>query len=208
MFLQSLISLPLSSKDLGDMQSQTNTYVKEFTEIFSLNLESMKKEIIASFKNTTKRDVQWTDNPYKRIIDCLWGCNAYCPQCHEPCQYSDIEHFAQGNKHKCIQHRPLVVYGSTHDDSNTIMLENCNSLIKSPDRYLKLINEDNRQKCSYNDQVFIGWEILPVVASDECKYWKWLVCNRKDELRQFFSTDAKISLRSGIQLPWMRRFVV
>lgn len=88
--------------------------------------------------------------------------------------------------------RPLVVYGSTNDDSNTIMLKNCNSLIRLPDRSFKLINEDNPLKCLNNDQPFINWEILPVEAADECKYWKWLMCNRKDELRQFFMTTANI----------------
>ncbi|CAC5424344.1 TOR1 [Mytilus coruscus] len=189
-FLQSLKSMPLSSKDLGDFQSLSNVSVKEFIDLFSSNLDSMKREIITNFKNTTINNVQWTDNPYNKIIECLWRCTECCPFCHEPCQYSDIEHITQKNKHKCIQHRPLVVYGSINDDSNIIMLDNCNSLIKSPDRYFKLINEDDPQQFSNYDQAFIGWEILPVVAADECKYWKWVMCNRKDQLQQFFSTNT------------------
>ncbi|XP_052077162.1 uncharacterized protein LOC127715165 [Mytilus californianus] len=189
-FLQNLKSMPLSSKDLGDFQSLSNVSVKEFIDLFSSNLDSMKREIITNFKNTTSNNVQWTDNPYNKIIECLWGCTECCPFCHEPCQYSDIEHITQRNKHMCIQHRPLVVYGSINDDSNIIMLENCNSLMKSPDRYFKLTNEDDPLQFSNYDQAFNSWEILPVEAADECKYWKWLMCNRKDELHQFFRANA------------------
>ncbi|VDI62417.1 Hypothetical predicted protein [Mytilus galloprovincialis] len=191
-FLQNLKSLPLSSKDLGEFQSLRNDFVKEFIDIVASNLESMKSEIIANFKNTTANDVKWRVDPYNYIIECLWGCIECCPFCHEPCQYSDIEHITHENKHKCIQHRPLVAYGSIKDDSNTIMLENCNSLIRSPDRSFKLINEDNPPKCSNNNQPLINWEILPAVVAGEFKYWKWLICNRKDELRQFFRTSANI----------------
>ncbi|CAC5424378.1 unnamed protein product [Mytilus coruscus] len=189
-FLQNLKLLPLSSNDLGHVQVKGNVYVKEFIEIFSSNLESMKNEINEYFKNTTINDVQWTNNPYNKILKCLWGCTECCPFCHEPCQYSDIEHVTQGNKHKCIQHRPLGVYGFMNEDNHMIMLENCNSLIKSSDRYFRLRNKDDPLQCSYYDQAFIGWEILPVVAADKCKYWKWLMCNRKDELQQFFSANT------------------
>ncbi|CAC5424373.1 TOR1 [Mytilus coruscus] len=189
-FLQNLKSMPLSSKDLGDFQSLSNVSVKEFIDLFSSNLESMKREIITNFKNTTIYNVQWTDNPYNKIIECLWGCTECCPFCHEPCQYSDIEHVTQGNNHKCIQHRPLGVYGFMNEDNHMIMLENCNSLIKSSDRYFRLRNKDDPLQCSNYDQAFIGWDIRPVVAADECKYWKWVMCNRKDQLQQLFSANT------------------
>ncbi|VDI14406.1 Hypothetical predicted protein [Mytilus galloprovincialis] len=184
-------SLPLSSTDFDDLNLQSNLSVKEFIEKFLLHLKNMKAETIINFKNTTVNDVQWSDNPHNKIIESLWGCTECCPFCNEPCQYSDKEHVTQESIHKCIQHRPLGVYGYMNEENNMFMLESCISLIKSPEIYFKLRNRDSSLRCTSYDQAFKGWEIRSKEDTDECKFWKFLICRWKEMFQQFYSAHTQ-----------------
>ncbi|CAC5424381.1 unnamed protein product [Mytilus coruscus] len=189
--IQKFNSVPFSSRDIDDLQLPSNIYVKELNQILNSNLEGIKNETIEHFKNTTVNNVKWREDPYNKIIECLWGCTECCPFCHEPCQYSDKEHVIQGNIHKCIQHRPLGLYGFMNEENNMIMLNSCNRLVRSPDEHLRHKHEYISEKCrTYYQSLFNGWEIRPFVDGNECQYWKYIMCRWKDQLQQFYGANT------------------
>ncbi|VDI62415.1 Hypothetical predicted protein [Mytilus galloprovincialis] len=185
--IQKYNSVPFSSRDIDSLQLPNNTYVKEINAIINSKLEGIKNEIIEQFKNTSVDDVKWREDPHDKIRECLWGCTECCPFCHEPCQYSEKEHVLQGNKHKCIQHRPLGLYGFMAEGNNMIMLNSCRLLVKSPDEHFRHKLEYISEQCrNYYQSLFNGWEIRPFVDRDECQYWKYIMFRWKDQLQQFY----------------------
>ncbi|XP_071126701.1 uncharacterized protein [Mytilus edulis] len=175
--IQKFNSVPFSSRDIDDLQLPNKIYFKKINEILNSNLEGIKTEIIENFKNTTAYDVKWSEDPYNKIIECLWGCTECCPFCQEPCQYSDKEHVRQGNKHKCIQHRPVGLCGFMNEKNNMIMINSCSRLVNSPDERFRHKHEYISDQCrNYYQTLFNGWEIRPYVNGNECQYWKYIMC--------------------------------
>ena len=131
-------------------------------------------------------DLVWRDEaPYDQIIRQLWGCDAVCPFCHEPCQKQENHQ----DKHHCIQHRPCGVHGTRDKHSQELVPDTCSFLVTTSRgfecsacdnvcRKTKHCNATDSDTChSYRDyhQYMPDWDIAPDNAGEASQYWQWFM---------------------------------
>ncbi|CAC5363210.1 unnamed protein product [Mytilus coruscus] len=186
--MQNSNGLPLSSADLAPVFSQDydDACMKTFKLFINSRLTNMKTGVVQTFINANENTVQTMADSHRKIVDSLWGCTMCCPFCHEPCFYTDPDHIKQGLPHRCIQHRPLGVYGFMDNNSNELVTENCNFLIQTSDKGYKFKTEENLRPCKDYKEEFGEWKIKPLTSNDESKYWIWFMCSRKEQLAQVY----------------------
>ncbi|XP_071123845.1 uncharacterized protein [Mytilus edulis] len=189
--IQASNQLPLSSADLTPMyhHKYQDACIQTFMSFLNSRLDNMKNGIVQTFKNTNEKTVDWVDNPYTKIVDTLWGCSECCPFCREPCLYADKDHIKQGFNHRCMQHRPLGVYGFRDTHSQKLITENCNYLIQSSDKGYKFKIEERLRLFGEYQKEFSDWKITSL-PNDKPNYWNWFMCTLKDQLTEVY--DAKL----------------
>ncbi|CAC5357727.1 unnamed protein product [Mytilus coruscus] len=189
--IQDSNQLPLSSSDLTPMYNPKfqDACMQTFMSFLNSRLDNMKNEIVQKFIDTNENTVYWVDDPYTKIADTLWGCSECCPFCREPCLYADKDHIKQGFNHRCIQHRPLGVYGFMDNHSQKLITENCNYLIQTSDKGYKFKIEELLRLFRDYEKEFSVWNIAPL-QNDKPNYWNWFMCTLKDQLTEV--NDAKL----------------
>ncbi|CAC5357720.1 unnamed protein product [Mytilus coruscus] len=186
--IQNSERLPLSSADLAPLYSHyyEDACMTTFMLFINSRLANMENGIVQKFIEANENTVQGIDDSHKKIVDTLWGCTECCPFCHEPCFYTDQDHIKQGFSHRCIQHRPLGLYGFMDDHSHELVTENCNLLIQTSDKGYKFKTEESLRPCKDYKEEFCEWNIQLLTSNNESKYWNWFMCMRKEQLAQVY----------------------
>ena len=132
-FCGALTELPLKEQDLKHKMEQD---VEDFGNLKRLlldRLQALEERILSPFTRETAETIKWGERktPYTQIIDKLWGCEAQCPFCTEPCERTDPSHATKGINHQCIQHRSSGVVGMRWVHSQSLAIESCNYQVQN-----------------------------------------------------------------------------
>lgn len=186
--IQNSDRLPLSSADLTPLYASDyeDACITTFMLFINSRLANMEDGIVRKFIEADEYSVQGVDKSHKKIVDTLWGCTECCPFCHEPCFYTDQDHIKQGFSHRCIEHRPLGLYGFMDNHSNELVTENCNLLIQTSDKGYKFKTEENLRPCKDYKEEFSEWHIKPLTSKNISNYWIWFMCTRKEHLAEVY----------------------
>lgn len=159
-------------------------------------LLDLQKNLEERYFRRSEGGVQWTGiNPYSLILDKLWGCTAKCPFCKETCQKTSECHPQE--RHTCIQHRPLGVWGIRHDHSNVMVSESCNFEVYSNHVFYCGVVDCRCQNTGFCNAVgakgavhsfrqyrmfFDDWDIEPSAMMNSSNYWMWFIYRFRGEL--------------------------
>ena len=132
-FCGALTELPLKEEDLKHMMEQDVEDFGNLERILMDRLLALEERILSPFTRETAETIKWGERktPYTQIIDKLWGCEAQCPFCTEPCERTDPSHATKGINHQCIQHRPPGVIGTLWATSKSLVIESCNYQVQN-----------------------------------------------------------------------------
>ena len=154
---------------------------------FRKQSEDIRPDILACFKLETRETIQWNDQkPYDVVMDALWGCEATCPFCREPCQKSDPDHASQTDCHECIQHRPVAVNGRYWDETKLLNIKNCSYLVQTETGFGCKESKHDSKGNPYRKYYLPNWTILPSPDMDSSNYWMWFVCTFQEEMEKHF----------------------
>ncbi|XP_063417018.1 interferon-induced very large GTPase 1-like [Mytilus trossulus] len=177
--------LPLSNDTLIHVRDRKISNLDTFVVILNEQLSVMEDMVLDTFSNVNSDNVQWKKNPISEIMESLWGCTANCMFCHEPCMNSDKNHLEDKFPHKCLQHRPEGIGGCSWNTTNKLAVEFCNYSITTDAIYIRG-NKEGPYK-NYKEH-YPDWDIPP--NSDVSKYWMWVTCKFKDQLKEMYNTEA------------------
>ena len=62
-------------------------YVAHYQQALEQSLQKVEEDMKYEFLKTAAETVMWADvkSPFQKACDHLWGCQAVCPFCKEPC---------------------------------------------------------------------------------------------------------------------------
>lgn len=156
----------------------------------------VQKELSDYFENQSSQTVHWLDNtPYEEAKKALWGCNAVCPLCHEPCQKTMKDHEKlQKDCHQCIQHKPVGIKGVYNETDGKLATENCSYLVTSAQELhcsnswcgCEIPKCDIYHPLKEYKKYMPTWEIDKDVDMSSCNYWKWFMKTYREELAQSY----------------------
>ncbi|CAG2197434.1 unnamed protein product [Mytilus edulis] len=118
--------LPLSIDILIHVRSRKVSNIRNFTEMVLDTLKDTESIVLKTFQTTIASTVQWNENPIPQIMNRLWGCEAKCMFCYEPCKNTDKDHVSLGFPHQCIQHRPMGIRGFAWAGTDKFIVDFCN----------------------------------------------------------------------------------
>ncbi|XP_063411431.1 interferon-induced very large GTPase 1-like [Mytilus trossulus] len=178
--------LPLSNDILIHVQSRKVSDINNFTEMVLDALKDTESIVLKNFQTTIASTVQWNENPIPQIMNRLWGCEAKCMFCYEPCKNTDSDHIRLGFPHQCIQHRPMGIRGFAWAGTDKFIVDFCNYSITTEKTYKWHENDKKEEWKYYKDykESHKDWDILP--SSDVSKYWMWVVCKYQQEFAEMY----------------------
>ena len=193
--------IPISPQHLNLVAIGTITNHTAFSRRINDRLETIASELFNCYSKETATTINWGEHDvFEKICERLWGCEAVCPFCGEPCQYSDPTHAAQGIKHRCLQHRSPGLLGKIWKQSQRLKIENCNFSVQA--LYKFRCNQDTcvfHEQCaaakhdkdkaiyhSFRDHLIRlpHWDIAPRNVKDSSKYWVWVMSKFNKEFAQ------------------------
>ncbi|CAG2197463.1 unnamed protein product [Mytilus edulis] len=183
--------LPLSNDILIHVQSRKVSDIGNFTKMLLDDLKDTESIVLRTFQTTTASTVQWNESPIPKIMNRLWGCEAKCMFCYEPCKNTDRDHISLGFPHQCIQHRPKGIRGFSWYRTDKLLVDFCNYSVSTDSKY-KWNKDDEREEWKYYKdykKFHPDWDILP--SSDVSRYWMWVVCKYQQEFAKMY----------GVKLP-------
>ena len=206
-FCVTLTKLPITEGDLKHMMEQDVGDFQNLERLLMDRLLALEERILSSFTTETAETIKWEGKtPYRQIIDKLWGCEAQCPFCNEPCQRTDPKHASKHINHQCIQHRPSGVGGDKWDETfrqNKLVVESCNYQVQC--KGLKFNCRDCKFECRkseycssegadwhYHDNMdyksyLPEWDIAPSSSMESSKYWMWFMATYQHQLKNMYN---------------------
>lgn len=169
--LQAKVGITISISAFSQVESHlqnTQTFIDLFID---KEIETIKESVLEKFQNTSHDNVEWAHNPYDKMMDILWGCDAKCPFCYEPCMHAQKDHL-KDSLHKCTTHRVQAVSGRYWVNTEKLTEVFCNICVAEGS--VSFIHDD--QSIYYKDYKTIhpDWDIPP--SPDTSVYWKWFCC--------------------------------
>lgn len=186
----------------GTFRNDNDDEIKNFCNYKTLIVDGIKilmQEIKFLFQSQNEQNVRWTESPYKRVFNKLWGCHEQCPFCKESCQKS-ADHLTE--KHSCIQHRPPAVWGVRKVQSQVMTWMPCNCLVYSDDTFRCGASNFKCRKsgtCEGSDDsetyhpyreyntLIPNWLIEPSPLNEPPEYWIWFISKYKNELCEAYN---------------------
>ncbi|XP_048748973.2 interferon-induced very large GTPase 1-like [Ostrea edulis] len=141
------------------------------------NLDVRRNSLYDTFKNMPLSNMSWGDNdPFKEIMETLWGCDKNCPWCLEPCVVSSTN-----DRHACKQHRPEGIAGVRWEHTTKLVCESCDFSVQSDSRrrcgsWCKCDPKtDGHHPCKeYKTHMKEAWDISGSSDMSSSKYWIWV----------------------------------
>uniref|UniRef100_A0A8C9WKT6 VLIG-type G domain-containing protein n=1 Tax=Scleropages formosus TaxID=113540 RepID=A0A8C9WKT6_SCLFO len=130
----------------------------------------------------------------KQLCDCCW---VRCPFCAAICTCTIRNH---DGDHSVSFHRPSAVSGFHYRNTDVFSVRICTTAVSSsesfyPDSSDRLVKFKKYRKAG---ERFACWSITP--DTSELPYWKWLVCQFKNELESHYK--YKFKKRGEIPAAW------
>ena len=209
-FCGALTELPLKEEDLKHMMEQDVEDFGNLERILMDRLLELEERILSPFTKETAETIEWGERktPYTQIIDKLWGCEAQCPFCTEPCERTDPSHATKGINHQCIQHRPSGVVGISWVHSQSLAIESCNYQVQNKGSTFRCgacrFECRKSAHCStqggdWCNHSFIEyktylpeWDISPSPNMESSKYWMWFMVKYQHQLKKKHTADLAI----------------
>ena len=179
--LKDQIALPVGLK-----ASVKQEEVKDFQNLNTLlskGINTIQSHVISHFESNYDEQTIWGNQTlYKEIRDRIWGCEALCPFCAEPCKKSDPNHASETDCHECVQHRPNGVNGWSFIYTKKLIIESCSYNVQTDKKFIcigiKHICSSDNEVCIYHPyrdykKHFPEWDIPPTPNMDSSQYWKW-----------------------------------
>jgi hypothetical protein len=202
--------LLLKESDLYQVKQITIADFDNLQRLLLKRITNLETEIMAEFRRDNAANIRWEGvTPYKQALDRLWGCEALCPYCREPCQRSDSDHYSKSSvSHTCIQHRPAGVGGDRWDEAyrkDQLLVESCNYKVqwqtlrfncrdchfecrRSP--YCSTTGTDWVYHNSVEYKKFLPeWDIHPSAKTDSSEYWMWFMNKYKHQLKDMYQAQ-------------------
>lgn len=163
--------------------------------------ETLKSNVKHRFKSHNAQNVKWSNSPYQRVFNELWGCIEHCPFCKESCQ-KRANH--KQESHSCIQHRPPAVWGVRDSMSQVMTWMPCNCLVFSDQAFYCSASNMKCQSsgiCKDNDEntthlyreystLIPAWVIEPSPLHEPPKYWIWFISKYQNQLCEAYNYKA------------------
>lgn len=180
--------LPLSNDVLIHVQGRNVSDITTFTKMILDDLKETETTVLKVFQETTA-DIEWTDNPIPKIMKRLWGCEAKCMFCFEPCKHTDKDHLQLGFPHQCIQHRPMGIRGFRDYNTNEFVVNFCNYNVSTNKTYKRIVTDESEKWKHYKDykKCHPDWDIYP--SSEVSQYWIWVTCEYQYQLIEMYAMD-------------------
>lgn len=158
------------------------------------NFEPIRCLLINEFDDVTNEDLngkQILAFVNSHLFEYVWGCQALCPFCYEPC-VKQVEH---DGKHICKQHRPVCCRGVCFSGSLEAAVTACTYSIQSTITYTCGVIDKkccckNETAHKYKDfiQCFPDWDIVPSTSMyDSSLFWMRFVGAYKEQLANYYS---------------------
>uniref|UniRef100_A0A8C9R4R3 Interferon-induced very large GTPase 1-like n=1 Tax=Scleropages formosus TaxID=113540 RepID=A0A8C9R4R3_SCLFO len=130
----------------------------------------------------------------KQLCDCCW---VRCPFCAAICSRTIRNH---DGDHSVSFHRPTAVSGFHYRNTDVFSIIICTTAVSSsesfyPDSSDRLVKYKKYREAG---ERFACWSITP--DTSELPYWKWLVCQFKNELESHYK--YKFKKRGEIPAAW------
>jgi hypothetical protein len=180
--------------------------LKDFTHLKQLvegKLNRVMDNVLTFCQNVTSDTIKWTNKtPYQEIAERLQGCEAECPFCREPCQFTDPNHSVP---HQCILHRPKGISGIYSLESDKLSPYSCNFSVQKKNKYFRC--SACRYECVESgkcDGIRTGqnshlyreyknflphWNIAPSANMESSTYWMWFMATYQEDLEDLYSTE-------------------
>ncbi|PAA62799.1 hypothetical protein BOX15_Mlig017367g2 [Macrostomum lignano] len=194
--------LAVKAEDFAEIFTQPIGDFSDFSECLKEGLRVNSRQLTEWLSTLDESSVQWPGKStlYSAVLDSLWGCDAQCPFCNEPCSNASAEH--QEFSHKCIQHRPQCTAGMRRVGSNQAVPDTCGFSINDQRMRFGCV------KCEKNGvhmftyhpykeykKFFPSWDIAPDASNTGSKFWMWFVWTFREKLKEQY--DYKIDELPG-----------
>lgn len=182
--------LPMSGDCFGEVSNGKSTDVQHFKNIVIDQLDDLKLSVLEHFESESDLRDDLRDITIDILMETLWGCDATCPFCNEPCKHEHKLHFENDKiPHECLQHRIPAVAGHYEVPrwynlftSNSLILEMCNDLVNQKRTFY--INKEYIPWKKYTEY-FPQWDLEQSSGSN--KYWQWFVYTYKDNIEKDYN---------------------
>ncbi|XP_053374007.1 interferon-induced very large GTPase 1-like [Mercenaria mercenaria] len=185
--------------------------LKNLKEILLNKLSSLETDLKNEFSSQGNETVEWfgrTFNPCDKLIKQIWGCDAQCPFCLEPCaKNSNHDGVAP---HRCFQHKLRCCTGVRKVESKAARLSSCNYDVRSTSTYRcdylnYICNPEKQEPCKnkrhkYSDykRFFADWDIQPNAnIDDKPKFWMWFMVRYEQQIKDYYKMNT-----SKIPVSW------
>ena len=188
--------IPVSAKALESVYKTKVKNLSTFWDGVEKRLGNVELKVNETFIQGAVTLIECGEIPlYQEVVDRLWGCDANCPFCGEPCERSEIRH---QRVHSCVQHRPRGFSGWYFDETKEMIRENCNFAVQSHDDFdchvttcvrHETCTLENESEIVYHDfrdykKHLPDWDIPPSDVKESSPYWSWVFCKFGVQLAQ------------------------
>ena len=170
----SYIDKSIKIDDIAKFTEKTMGYIDQY----------YAKKLCDKYREVTFESAFANNDRYRELFDDVWGCDAMCPTCGEPC--SRKRHVVE-QQHRCNHHRPLAVRGIQYSPSGQCLsTSNCNHwLLTAKSRHNR-----NASALSNSYHLFKGWDMERNIELNY--YWKWFLYTYKDDLAKHHGAHPPI----------------
>ncbi|KAK3083874.1 hypothetical protein FSP39_004456 [Pinctada imbricata] len=184
----------LKAQSFSHILEQNVGDIMSFNECVIGSSGEARSRIQQRFEDKDPRTVKWIEgSPFSDIFNTLWGCSKVCPFCGEPCQYSGLDHPV---KHRCIQHRPTGLRGTSWRESGKLVIESCNFKVQSTHArhcgpWCGCTTEGCETYHPYKEYIKYvpEWDISPQPDMIGSTYWAWVMCKFHKEFAEYYGED-------------------
>lgn len=179
--------LPLSKEHFVHVVGRNVSDHLNFKRVILDEMGKVEQLINKTFAEVTSANVKWKTDVVSLIMDKLWGCEAKCMFCAEPCMNTDKSHEKHEILHHCIQHRPQGLNGFYYIRDKSLLVDFCNVLIQGDMKYHSGDIEELAgiwRKYKEYQTHYPQWDIQPTY--DTSKYWMYVMCTYQHKLKDFY----------------------
>ncbi|CAG2250328.1 unnamed protein product [Mytilus edulis] len=185
--LQAKVGITISSSSFSQVEAHLQNR-QTFIDLFiDKQMDGFKESVLANFQVTSDDQVEWLHSPYDKMKDILWGCDAKCPFCYEPCINAQKDHLKDG-LHKCASHRVQGVSGSHWIATKKLSEAFCNICVSEGSATFK--HGDKSINFKDYKTIYPDWDIPPYPETSV--YWKRFCCEYQQCLEKQYGMPITI----------------
>ena len=199
-FWRNIGRILFKQKMVGDLDSMPDSWiianVSDFTTKLTLQLELVIAEVLSGFNDMKLGALGLNQWFISRLATDLWGCQATCPFCGEPCCLTSKNHQEEnGLSHRCIKHRPHVVSTGACRNTKQASYSNCSYNVTQQNLKFNLEGDKEHKYINYK-KYFKDWLIEPNSTVESNVYWQWVLIRFQKEIKAMYDVNDAIVRKS------------